>query len=103
VSNEHVNSTVRSILDTICPPVGATTGATMGEPVKPVEPVTMEVSNDENTATVTAQLEFIPLSWRACNFCVGDNSHYKCTNLPCGYGYKTRKDGRQGYFREVRG
>ena len=36
MSNEHVNSTVRSILDTICPPAGATTGVTMGEPVKPV-------------------------------------------------------------------
>ena len=105
MSNEHVNTTVRSILDTICPPVGATTGATMGEPVKPPAPVTVEVSDDENTVKVTTRLEFVEtgnLRNRCVNCYADDWDSGSCVGvLPCGSRY--RKDGRRGYFREVRG
>ena len=104
MSNEHVNSTVRSILDTICPPVGATTGATMGEPVKPVAPVTVEVSDDQNTATVVMRLEFVEftlMQYMACEKCHGKRRTI-CNTLPCGFGQQ-RDDNKSGYFREVRG
>jgi hypothetical protein len=101
MSNEHVNTTVRSILDTICPPAGATTGATMGEPVKPPAPVTVEVSDDQNTVTVTTRLEFVEETKFRCMNCAGDNNDKLCDELPCGP--RLRKDGRRGYFREVCG
>ena len=110
MSNEHVNSTVRSILDTICPPVerdmrpiaaAIAPLATMGEPVKPPAPVTVEVSDDENTVTVTTRLEFVEAQLNRCTNCYGDLSDKICENLPC-HGVD-RKDGRHGNFREVRG
>ena len=101
MSNEHVNTTVRSILDTICPPVGATTGATMGQPVKTVAPVTVEVSDDQNTVTVTTRLEFVEADGIRCCWCAARGKEDICETAPC---LETnRKDGRRGYFREVRG
>ena len=96
MSNEHVEPTVRSILDTICPPAGATTGATMGQPVKPVE-----VSDDQNTVTVTVttRLEFVHAKSNRCRHCDGGRIWDICDKLPCGS--DRRKDGLSGYFREV--
>jgi len=110
MSNEHVNTTVRSILDTICPPVerdmrpieaAIAPLATMGEPVKPPAPVTVEVSDDENTATVTIRLEFVQAETNRCCNCDGGFSWDICDQLPCGKTH--RKDWRLGYFREVCG
>jgi hypothetical protein len=76
----------------------------MGEPVKPPAPVTVEVSDDENTATVTTRLEFVEQPFVYCDVCTGDDDPDICNNLPCGLGLgkgNARKDGRKGYFREV--
>ena len=110
MSNEHVNSTVRSILDAICPPVerdmrpiaaAIAPLATMGEPVKPVAPVTVEVSDDENTVKVTTRLEFVETDGKRCCWCAACGKEDICDRAPC---LETnRKDGRRGYFREVRG
>ena len=111
MSNEHVNSTFRSILDTICPPVERETRpvaeaiapvATMGQPVKPPAPVTVEVSDDQNTVTVTTRFEFVQntgLSYSSC--CAKDDCF--CHTLPCGLAPNFRNDSKKGYFREVVG
>ena len=89
MSNEHVNATVRGILDAICPPV------------KPPAPVTVEVSDDENTVTVTTRLEFVETYGNRCCWCAACGKEDICEHAPC---LETnRKDGRRGYFREVRG
>ncbi len=108
MSNEHVNTIVLLILDTICPPVerdmrpiaaAIAPLATMGDPVKPPLPVTVEVSDDENTVTVTTRLEFVNVY--GCSKCHAFGTRI-CGDLPCGIGIR-RADGKQGYFREVRG
>ncbi len=111
MSNEHVNTTVRSILDTICPPVDRDMRpieaaiapiATMGQPVKTVSgPVTVEVSDDQNTVTV--QLKAIFEEGPLCSPCIAKNNTALCSKLPCGYGIRKRADGLVGYFLEVRG
>jgi hypothetical protein len=76
----------------------------MGEPVKPTAPVTVEVSDDQNTATVTTNIEFVShTETYHCNPCAADERHELCKMLPCGNGLHFRADGRIGYFREVRG
>ncbi len=118
MSNEHVNTTVRSILDTICPPVERQAQpkcsfdmrpiaaaiaqlATMGQPVKPVTGPVVEVSEDQNTVTV--QLKAIFEEGPLCSPCIAKNNTELCVKLPCGYGVRKRADGLTGYFREVRG
>ena len=118
MSNEHVNGAFHYALNQICPPVERQAQpkcsfdmrpieaaiaplATMGEPVKPVAPVTVEVSDDENTATVTTRVEFVEAQSNRCANCYGYLSDKICENLPC-HGVD-RKDGRHGNFREVRG
>jgi len=102
MSNEHVNTTVRSILDTICPPAGATIGATMGEPVKPPAPITVEVSDDEKTVTVTRRFRFVEAYADRCTRCAANRSEELCELFPpCVERF--RKDQSSGYFREVRG
>jgi hypothetical protein len=111
VSNEHVNTTVRSILDTICPPVerdmlpiaaAIAPLATMGQPVKPVAPVTVEVSDDENTVTVTRRFRFVEAYADRCTRCAANRSDELCELFPpCVEMF--RKDQSSGYFREVRG
>jgi hypothetical protein len=110
MSNEHVNNAFHYALHQICPPVerdmrpieaAIAPLATMGQPVKPPAPVTVEVSDDENTVTVTTRLEFVEARSLRCMNCYGDLSDKICENLPC-QGVD-RKDGRRGYFREVRG
>jgi hypothetical protein len=94
VSNEHVHSVIRATLDAICAPAEKT-----------VAPLTVEVSDDQNTARDTRQLEFVEAvcetGWRTCVFCVASTNYALCERLPCSG--LTRKDGRNGYFREVRG
>jgi hypothetical protein len=93
MSNEHVNQTVRGILDAICPPAA-----------QPVAPLTVEVSEYQNTAIATRRLEFVaavcPNGKRPCVVCVACASQDLCDRLPCRG--RQRKDGRDGYFREVR-
>jgi hypothetical protein len=71
----------------------------MGEPVKPPAPVTVEVSDDENTVTVTTRLAFVKVY--GCDKCHAFGTRI-CGDLPCGIGIR-RADGKQGHFREVRG
>ncbi len=108
MSNEHVNSAFHYALSQIAPPIerdmrpiaaAIAPLATMGQPVKPVEPVTVEVSDDENTATVTTRLAFVNVY--GCDKCHAFGTRI-CGDLPCGIGIR-RADGKQGYFREVRG
>jgi hypothetical protein len=110
MSNEHVNATVRPMMDTICPPVerdmrpiaaAIAPLATMGQPVKTVVYPIAEVSDDQNTATVTKRLEFVEEPKYRCMNCAADNNDKLCDELPCGP--RSRTDGRLGYFREVRG
>ena len=107
--NEHVEPTVRAILGTICPfvdwdmrPIAAASAplATMGEPVKPVAPGTVEVSDDQNTVTV--QLKAIFKEGPLCSPCIAKDNTALCAKLPCGYGIRKRADGLSGYFLEVR-
>ena len=100
MSNEHVNSTVRSILDTICPPVERDMRP-IAEAIAPLEPVALEVSDDQNT--VTARLKAIFEEGPFCTACIAKHKKELCARLPCGYGIRKRADGRFGYFREVRG
>ncbi len=109
MSNEHVNTTVRSILDTICPPIerdmrpiaaAIAPLATMGQQVKPPVYPIVEVSDGENTATVTIRFEFVQSESDRCRNCDAGCSDNVCDQLPCGL--TQRKDGRSGYFREVR-
>jgi hypothetical protein len=74
--------------------------ATMGQPVKPVVCPIVEVSDDENTATVTIRFEFVQSETYRCGNCDACCSDNVCDQLPCGL--TQRKDGRSGYFREVR-
>ena len=110
MSNEHVNNAFHYALSQIAPPVerdmrpiaaAIAPLATMGEPVKPVAPVTVEVSDDQNTVTVRLKAVFVegPL----CSPCIAANNRALCVKLPCGYGVRKRADGLSGYFREVRG
>ncbi len=110
MSNEHVNSAFHYALSQIAPPIerdmrpiaaAIAPLATMGQPVKPPVYPIVEVSDDENTATVTIRFEFVQSEsyrCRNCDACCSDNV---CDQLPCGL--TQRKDGRSGYFREVRG
>jgi hypothetical protein len=100
MSNEHVNSTVRSILDTICTPVERDMRP-IAEAIAPVEPVALEVSDDQNTVTVRLKAVFVegPL----CSPCIAAKDTALCAKLPCGYGTRKRADGLCGFFREVRG
>jgi hypothetical protein len=95
MSNGHVNQAFGGILNAICPPAA-----------QPVEPLTVEVSEDQNTARQTLRLEFVEAACsdglRPCLVCVGSDNQDLCERLPCYCG--RRKDGRNGYFRkEVRG
>jgi hypothetical protein len=91
MSNDHVDQAFRGILEAICPPAA-----------KPVAPLTVEVADDQNTARDPRLLEFVAtLCENPCAKCVARANKELCDRLPC---YWTeRKDGRAGYFREVRG
>ena len=110
MSNEHVSNAFHYALSQIAPPVerdmrpiaaAIAPLATIGEPVKPVTPVTVEVSDDENTVKVTTRLEFVEADGIRCCLCAACGKEDICETAPC---LETnRKDGRRGYFREVRG
>ena len=57
MSNTHVNQTVRTLLDTVCQPVGATTGATTGYPHITPPPLAVEAANARMFAEVERLLE----------------------------------------------
>jgi hypothetical protein len=94
MSNEHVNQTVRGILDAICPPAA-----------QPVAPCGVDVSDDQTSVLATRRLEFVEAvcvtGQCPCWLCVAKADQELCERLPCRG--SQRKDGRAGYFREVRG
>jgi hypothetical protein len=65
----------------------------------------VEVSDDQNTVRHTRRLEFVAAACAngrpTCVVCVANGYQELCDRLPCSE--HTRTDGRDGYFREVRG
>jgi hypothetical protein len=70
---------------------------------KPVAPLTVEVSDDQTSVLATRRLEFVEAfcvtGQCRCLFCVANYDQELCDSLPCRW--NTRKDGRNGYWREV--
>jgi hypothetical protein len=64
----------------------------------------IEVAEDQNTARDPRRLEFVEAvcvnGLCPCVVCVGNNDQELCGRLPCMR--NQRKDGRDGYFRDVR-
>ena len=100
MSNEHVNNAFHYALHQICPPVERDMRP-IEAAIAPVEPVALEVSDDQNTVTV--RLKAIFAEGPFCTACIAKHKKALCARLPCGYGILKRADGRFGYFREVLG